>query len=179
MILRRLARPLLASVFVAGGLDTLRDPESRVKLAQPALDKFVEQAGDKLPSVVPADPVTLVKLDAAIKVVAGAALALGKFPRLSALLLAVSLLPTTFAGHPFWRYEDPSERAAHRTHFLKNLSLLGGLLLASADTAGKPSLRYRARQAAHEGTLHAQKAALEAQKKAYKASTAVASALPV
>jgi hypothetical protein len=28
-------------------------------------------------------------------------------------------------------------------HFLKNLGLLGGLLLAAADTQGKPSIGYR------------------------------------
>ena len=42
------------------------------------------------------------------------------------------------AGHPFWTVKDPAERRHHETHFLKNLGLLGGLLLAAADTQGKP-----------------------------------------
>ena len=57
-------------------------------------------------------------------------------------MLAASLVPTTLAGHPFWAMPK-EERAAHQTHFLKNLGLLGGLLLAAADTEGRPGLKYR------------------------------------
>ncbi|BCB85977.1 hypothetical protein Psuf_032900 [Phytohabitans suffuscus] len=52
-------------------------------------------------------------------------------------------MPTTLAGHAFWEHEDPAERRTQRLHFLKNMSMLGGLLLAAADTEGRPSLRYR------------------------------------
>ena len=148
MILRRLARPLLASIFVTGGVDALRNPTPRVEAAAPLLDKTVGHIQDSLPSQVPTDPATLVKLDAAVKIGAGLALAAGKFPRLSAVLLAGSLIPTTAAGHRFWEYQDPKERAAQQVHFFKNLGLLGGLLLASADTHGKPSVAYRAKHAA-------------------------------
>jgi putative oxidoreductase len=52
-------------------------------------------------------------------------------------------VPTTLAGHPFWEKEDPADRRAHQIHFLKNIGMLGGLLLAAVDTEGRPSLRYR------------------------------------
>ena len=45
---------------------------------------------------------------------------------------------------------DPKERFGQLSHFLKNLGLLGGLLLAAVDTEGKPSVGYRARRAAHK-----------------------------
>jgi putative oxidoreductase len=148
MILRRLARPLLASVFISSGIDTLRNPAPRVEAASPLVEKTVGKHADTLPEQAPTDPETLVKLDAVLKVGAGVALAFGKAPRLASLLLAGSLIPTTVAGHAFWEYEDPSQRGAQRIHFLKNTGLLGGLLVAAVDTEGKPSARWRAKHAA-------------------------------
>jgi putative oxidoreductase len=66
----------------------------------------------------------------------------------AALALGASLVPTTFAGHRFWEEGDPKQRAAQKIHFLKNVGLLGGLLLAALDTEGQPSLRWRAGRAA-------------------------------
>jgi putative oxidoreductase len=146
MILRRIARPMLAAVFVSGGLDTLRNPKPRVDTAAPVIDRAVERMKDKVPAKVPTDPELLVKVNAAAQVAAGIALGLGRFPRLSALVLATSLAPTTVAGHRFWEQDDSADRAAHRIHFLKNVGLLGGLLIAAADTHGKPSLSWRARK---------------------------------
>jgi putative oxidoreductase len=147
MILRRIARPMLAATFVSGGLETLRNPKPRMRQAEPLLDKTVGQVSDRLPDDIPTDTESLVKLDAAVKIGAGALLALGRFPRLAALLLAGTVLPTTLAAHRFWEAEDPAERAVQQVHFLKNLGLLGGLLLAAADTRGRPSLGWRARHA--------------------------------
>lgn len=149
MILRRIARPMLAAVFVSGGIDVLRNPKPRIQAAEPVLDKAINQVKDRLPEGVPTDTETLVKLNAVAQIGAGIALGLGRFPRLSAFVLAGTLVPTTAAGHRFWEHEDPKERAAQQVHFLKNLGLLGGLLLAAADTHGKPSLSWRAKRAAH------------------------------
>jgi uncharacterized membrane protein YphA (DoxX/SURF4 family) len=148
MILRRVARPLLAAVFVSGGIETLRNPKPRIQAAEPLVDKTVGQVRDKVPDQIPTDTESLVKMDAAMKIGAGVLFGLGKFPRLCALVLAGSLVPTTAAGHRFWEHEDPQERAAHQIHFMKNLGLLGGLMLATADTHGKPSLGWRAKRAA-------------------------------
>jgi putative oxidoreductase len=113
------------------------------------LDNTVGRVRDSLPEQAPTDPETLVKLDAAVKVGAGLALGFGKFPRLAALLLAGSLAPTT-AMHRFWDLEDPKERTEQQIHFLKNLGLLGGLLIAAADTHGKPSLAWRGKRTARD-----------------------------
>jgi uncharacterized membrane protein YphA (DoxX/SURF4 family) len=160
MILRRIARPMLAAVFVSGGLDTLRNPKPRVDMAAPVINKAVDQMKEKVPSQVPTDPELLVKVNAVAQLGAGLALGLGRFPRLSALVLAASLAPTTAAGHRFWEHEDSADRTAQRIHFLKNVSLLGGLLIVAADTHGKPSLTWRARHATDalvdsvQGTVH-------------------------
>jgi putative oxidoreductase len=78
---------------------------------------------------------------------AGGLLALGRLPRLSALALAGSLVPTTLAGHRFWSETDPAKRSMQQIQFFKNVSMLGGLLLAAVDTSGKPSIGWRARHA--------------------------------
>jgi putative oxidoreductase len=150
MLVRRLARPLLAAVFIKGGIDTLLNPEPRVGMIAPKVAQAQDVIGDKLPEQAPTEPEQLVKIDAGVKIGAGVLLALGKFPRLASLLLAGSVIPTTVTAHPFWEAKDPAERSAQQTHFLKNLGLLGGLILAAVDTEGKPSLGWRARRASRK-----------------------------
>jgi putative oxidoreductase len=150
MLVRRLARPLLAAVFIKGGIDTLLNPEPRVAMAAPKVAQAQDVIGDKLPPQAPTEPEQLVRIDAGVKIGAGVLLALGKFPRIASLLLAGSIIPTTVTGHAFWEYDDPAERSSHQTHFLKNLGLLGGLILAAVDTEGKPSLGWRARRASRK-----------------------------
>lgn len=141
-LVRRVARPLLASIFVYGGIEAFRNPESRA----PHADKVV---GD-LPVQIPGIKTTadLVRADAGVKVAGGTLLALGKMPRLSAVALAASIVPTTLAGHRFWEEQDPAKRKLQTVQFIKNASILGGVLLAAVDTAGKPSVGWRARRAA-------------------------------
>lgn len=141
-ITRRLARPLLASVFVAGGIETLRNPDPRVHVAEPVTTKAAEIVGP-----LPDDTELLVKVNAGVQIGAGLLLAIGRLPRLSAAALAGSLVPTTLAGHRFWEESDPAKRAQQQTHLFKNLGLLGGLVLAAFDHDGAPSLGWRARRA--------------------------------
>ena len=88
------------------------------------------------------------KINAAVQVAAGVLLSVGRLPRVAAAALAVSLVPTTLAGHRFWEEGDPARRAQQQIHFLKNVGLLGGLVLAVFDTEGAPSLGWRTRQTA-------------------------------
>lgn len=150
MILRRIARSLLAPVFISRGLHALRQPDEHVRVAKPLINQVVGQRSDMLPESVPTDAATLVRVDAAVKIGAGSALAMGKFPRLSSALLLGSLVPTTLVWHPFWEEDRPAERAEQLTQFYKNAGLAGGLLLAAVDTEGKPSLGWRARRAARK-----------------------------
>lgn len=124
---RRIARPLLAGVFVQGGLDTFRNPGPRAQRIEPVMAKV----GDAVP--LPDDTVSLVRLNAAVHVVAGTLLAMGRVPRLAAAVLAASLVPTTVAGHRFWEEDSPQSKAMQRTHFLKNLAILGGLIVTATE----------------------------------------------
>jgi uncharacterized membrane protein YphA (DoxX/SURF4 family) len=144
MVVRRIARPMVASMFVLGGIDALRHPEPKA----PAAAKVGPDLAEAAPIDLPTDPTELVRINGAVQVVAGSLLAVGKLPRVSALALAGSLVPTTLAGHRFWEETDPQAKQQQQIHFFKNVSMLGGLLLAAVDTSGKPSLGWRARKAA-------------------------------
>ncbi|WBQ07194.1 DoxX family protein [Kribbella sp. CA-293567] len=146
-VVRALARPLLSAIFVVQGAKALRDPEPHVAKAQPVADRFVPliqrvappQVGERIPE----STANLVRLNGAAQVLGGLALASGKGRRLGAVLLASSLVPTTLAGHSFWQETDKSAKAAQKIQFLKNLGIMGGLLLAAVDTEGKPGVAWR------------------------------------
>ncbi len=42
-LVRRLARPLLASMFVTGGVDSLRNPAQKVPAADPVAPRIAEK----------------------------------------------------------------------------------------------------------------------------------------
>lgn len=138
------ARPLVGSIFLAAGAKVLRSPEGPAAGAGPLLAKvrgFVP--------ALPADDVAVVRANSAVHVVAGGLLALGKAPRISALVLAASLVPTTLSVHSFWEYEDPDERASHQLEFTKDLSILGGLLAVVSDAGHEARARVW-REKAHQ-----------------------------
>ncbi len=144
-VLRAFARPMLASIFIVQGYQTWRWPERVAARAEPV----VRPVADRV-AVLPDETEQTVRLNGAVQCVAGSMLAMGWWPRLSAAVLAGTLVPTTLAGHRYWEIEDKQERAQQRIHFLKNVTMLGGLLIAAADTAGNPSLAWRGRHAARD-----------------------------
>jgi putative oxidoreductase len=134
---------MVASIFVIQGFDTFRHPEKVAPRAEPVVRPLADRF-----TVVPAKTEDAVRLNGAVQMAAGTLLALGRFPRLSALALAATLVPTTAAGHRFWEAEEDADRTQQRIHFLKNLSMFGGLLITAADTSGQPSLAWRTRHGA-------------------------------
>jgi uncharacterized membrane protein YphA (DoxX/SURF4 family) len=124
---RSAARALTGSTYALLGLDALRAPGGRVDQAAGVL------AAIRKVAPLPEDDEMVVRANAAVQVIAGTALALGKAPRLSALVLAGSLVPTTLAGHSYWAVEDPATRKVQRIQFHKNLAMIGGLLFAALD----------------------------------------------
>ena len=127
-LVRTVARTMLAGVFIASGMDVLANPEPRAKLAKPVVDKVAAFV-----PLAPSDPKVAVALNAAVHVGAGSMLAAGILPRLAAVALATSLVPTTLAAHRFWELEDPALRSRQRVEFLKNCAILGGLLVVALD----------------------------------------------
>lgn len=160
-LVRRVARPLLAAMFVTGGFDALRNPGPRAAKAEkvtPALNRLVPQ--------LPDDTETLVRLNGAVQLAGGLLLASNNLTRLSATALAATLVPTTAAGHRYWEETDQDARANQRLHFIKNLGLLGGLMLAAVDTEGEPGLAWRAKHAGGELQSSSKRAARRARREA-------------
>ncbi|MFD0519266.1 DoxX family membrane protein [Paractinoplanes durhamensis] len=172
---RTAARAMLASVFVVSGVRILINPgDARVEAAKRVTD-HVGPLLEKVDPRIPSDARSLMRIKAASDVVAGLALATGHLTRPAAAVLAAGLVPTTIAGHPFWSAGKP-ERDAHQTQFLKNLALLGGLLLAAVDTEGRPGLRYRTTHAAQRSRREAKRAFKTAKREAKIAALSAAAA---
>lgn len=125
-LLRPAARILTGSTYALLGFDALRAPGARVDHAAVVLAAVREIVP------LPADAL-VVRGNAAVQVLGGTLLALGRAPRLSALALAGSLIPTTLAGHAYWTIEDPAARKLQRIQFHKNMAMIGGLLFAVLD----------------------------------------------
>lgn len=187
-IVRLLARPMIGAIFVIQGAKQLRDPSG----VAPRAKEFDEKYGGplrKTTSTLPESPEALARLNAGVHVVAGLALATSTFPRVAATAIAATMVPTTLVGHPFWEETDEAARAQQRIHFLKNLGLTGGLLLAAVDTEGNPGLSWRARRAARdakrsagtarrEAKLASRAAKSEVSARAHEASSKVRGLLP-
>lgn len=172
---RLLARPMLASIFVVGGVNALRNAPALAARAKPVADRVVPKLKQLAPSLpIPDDTATLVRLNAAVQLTAAGALATGRMPRLSAAVLAASLVPTTAAGHRFWEVDEPQARTQQQLHFFKNVSLLGGLLIAAGDTEGRPGVAWRARRAARDARREAKHLAAAARREAKLAKAKVA-----
>jgi putative oxidoreductase len=125
--LRPLARVLTGSTYVLLGWDALRSPGGRVDQAGPTL------AAMRRVLPLPQDDELLVRGNAAVQVAGGTMVSLGVLPRLSALALVGSMVPTTLSGHAYWSLEDPAARKQQRIQFSKNLAMIGGLLFAVLD----------------------------------------------
>jgi putative oxidoreductase len=125
--LRPAARVLTGSTYVLLGFDALRAPGARVEQAGPVLASIRKVAP------LPENDELVVRANAAVQVAAGGLLALGVAPRLASLALAGSLVPTTFAGHAYWKLEDEATRKLQRIQFHKNLAMIGGLLFSALD----------------------------------------------
>jgi putative oxidoreductase len=151
-VFRRLARPLLGLAFLSSGVEALRDIDAR---AERARGYGVGQ------------PVTASRAVAGTQIGAGLLLALGKLPRLSALVLAVTVVPEAATGHAFWA-EKGEAKSEKRSLFARDLGLLGGLLVAAVDTGGRESVPHRARRASRNARTTARKAARKQAKAASK-----------
>jgi uncharacterized membrane protein YphA (DoxX/SURF4 family) len=169
-VVRAIARPLLSTIFIVQGVNAVRNPEPLVPKAQPVTDRLVPmvkkvappQIGDRIPETTAG----MVRLNGAAQVLGGLALASGRARRPAAALLAALLVPTTVAGHPFWSEKDKDARNLQRIQFMKNLSLLGGLMLAAVDTEGKPGVAWRATHGAKAAKRETKRGAKAAKREA-------------
>ena len=81
----------------------------------------------------------LLPLTIAVELGGGLLLALGWKARWAAAALFLFLIPTTLIFHQFWGI-DPKLVQMQKIHFLKNVAIMGGMLMVLALGAGRWSL---------------------------------------
>ena len=142
---RLLARPMLASAYIANGIARVRDPHASVDSTEAVL-AVARRVVD-----VPVGADTIARASGAAQVAAGALLAIGRFPRAASAVL-VSTYVLDLAGDALNkdRAATKEEKNERRATMVMRTSMLGGALLASVDTAGQPGLVWRAQHAAED-----------------------------
>lgn len=119
------ARLLLAQLFILSGLDKATGVAHTVA----AMDARGIPLADVLVYVV-----------MAVELGCGAALALGWRARWAALILFLFVIPTTLIFHDFWAIPDAAMATQQQTQFLKNLAIMGGLLMVIIHGPGRVGL---------------------------------------
>jgi putative oxidoreductase len=119
-------RVLLSLVFILSALGKLAGWESS--------QQYMASKG------LPLVPV-LLGLAIAVELAGGLSVLLGWHARWGALLLFLFLIPTTLIFHNFWSLAG-MERQTEMTNFLKNLAIMGGLLLLAAQDRILRSAHY-------------------------------------
>lgn len=117
-------RILLALIFVVSGLGKITGFAGTAAY----------MASKGLPMVQ-----VLLPLAIAAELGGGLLLALGWKTRWAAALLFLFLIPTTLIFHQFWGL-DPKLAQMQQIHFLKNVAIMGGMLMVIAGGAGAWSL---------------------------------------
>lgn len=144
-IVRVLARPMLASSFIVSGLDRLRHADQTAAQLAPILTPL----SAALPTN--ASEKTLARVLSAAQVGAGALLAAGKFSRPAAVVLALTAGLNTVVEYRNAETATKENRTHRRNQLVKNIGLIGGALLASVDTVGRPGLAWRAEKLIETG----------------------------
>lgn len=124
-------RLLTGVPFILFGYEAATAPGPRVGMAAPLLDKVRSVVP------IPVDDETVVRANGVAQAVGGALIASGVAPLVGAGLIAGSMVPTTVAGHAYWEMDDPMAVNAHKTHFRKNIVLVGAVLSAAAASRKK------------------------------------------
>lgn len=74
-----------------------------------------------------------------LEIVGSLLVLLGLRARLGAAMLALFLVPVTLTMHAYWAF-PPEEQMSQQVHLLKNISILGGVLMVLAHGSGRLSL---------------------------------------
>lgn len=115
-----IGRILISQVFLLAGVN---------KFAQ-----FSMMSGYMAAKHVPA-PAFFLGCAAVLEVLGGIAVLIGFKTRIAAWLLFLYMIPLTILFHNFWALQG-MERVDSQIHFMKNLAIMGGLLLLTSFGAG-------------------------------------------
>jgi putative oxidoreductase len=80
-----------------------------------------------------------IAIAAVIEILGGLALLTGFQTRIVSWIIFLYLIPVSFTFHNFWAMQG-MERMDNQIHFLKNLAIMGGLLILAAHGPGPLSI---------------------------------------
>lgn len=146
-MIRTVARPLLASAFIADGVQMLKNTGDYTDEAQAIVKNARRVLPPNVAVYIPKDDQTAVRVLAGTKIAGAALLGTSKAPRLGAGILTAVQIPTSIARNAFWSAKDKAEKKDKQRGLITDLALLGGLTITTADTAGKPGLAWRVQKA--------------------------------
>ncbi|MEX5270056.1 DoxX family membrane protein [Kocuria sabuli] len=170
-IVRRIARPLLATGYVANGVESFRNSSRAAQHLAPA----ASAAAKAFPQAAPAlqNPAVVAQGLAAAQIGAAVLFGLGRLPRLSAGVLLTTSALNAYADYRAAEADTAEQKADRRTTAFKNASLVGAVMLAAVDTEGNPSLLWRAEHLAGDVRKSASKLGKDTQKQVAKAEKAL------
>jgi putative oxidoreductase len=120
-----LGRVLLGWIFVQSGWRKLMDiPAFAATMPRRGLPEFMGY------------------IAAPVEFFGGLCILLGLATRYSALLILLFTIIASFSSHRYWTFSDPAQYAAQHSHFWKNVSMKGGLVLLFITGAGRYSLDW-------------------------------------
>jgi putative oxidoreductase len=122
------ARQIFDIVFligriIAGGFFLMNGFNHFAKLGM--MSGYAKSKGTPLPGLAVAGTGVLV-------VLGGASLLLGYHPTVGAILLVIFLLGVSFPIHNFWAVQEPQAKMTEMVNFMKNMALLGFVLMTVA-----------------------------------------------
>jgi len=110
----------LAGRIILGGYFAFTGTHHLLNLTKAA--GYAKSRGGPLPKVA-------VFFASPLIVFGGLGIMLDQYINLSFLALIIFIIPVTFMMHAFWRESETAARRTHRVEFLKNMALLGALLI--------------------------------------------------
>jgi putative oxidoreductase len=123
-------RVLLSAIFLVSGFAKITDPAGSIG--------FMQSQG------IPAAGI-LVYVAGLAELLGGLALASGFLTRVGAIGLILFMVPTTLIFHDFWTLTGEEQRH-QMVQFMKNLAIIGGLLMVIAYGAGRYSVDGKVRK---------------------------------
>lgn len=136
-IVSLLGRVLLSAIFILSGFSKI--------FAFQASARMLAAKGFPLATVAMAIAI-------AIEVIGGLAILTGFKAKIAAWIVFLYLIPTTLMFHNFWTMQG-AMRMSNHTNFMKNLAIMGGLLLLASNGAGRCSLDAASARTSDTGTV--------------------------
>lgn len=174
MLVRRIARAALGAYFVNEAVKSFKDTPAKAENAAPFVEFVSRESGQKVPN----NPELIVKGQGALMGLGGLALITGKCPRGAAAVLTPIAAANAYMHEAFWAEQDAAVRAQKQSNFFRTLAIVGGVLIAAADTEGKPGLIWRTSHAASASRREAARAAKAARREMKLLSSQAGNAFP-